>query len=103
MVALVFSLLLFAILVFWVVLTSAYAISIDKSCDVPFKANFWLVTLQLILDVFWNDIMQIHFQWDANSNQQIPGRAIAYNNALQNERYHIGTPVCILQQLTWFP
>jgi hypothetical protein len=78
-VALVFSLLLFAILVCWVVLTSAYVVSIDKSCDVPLKAYFWLVTLQLILDVFRSDIMRLFFRWDANSNQRIPCRVITYN------------------------
>jgi hypothetical protein len=80
-VALVFSLLLFAILVCWVVLTSAYVVSIDKSCDVPLKAYFWLVTLQLILDVFRTDIMRLFFRWDANSNQHIPCRVITYNIA----------------------
>lgn len=80
-VALVFSLLLFAILVCWVVLTSAYVVSIDKSCDVPLKAYFWLVTLQLILDVFRTDIMRLCFRWDANSNQRIPCRVITYNIA----------------------
>jgi hypothetical protein len=80
-VALVFSLLLFAILVCWVVLTSSYVVSIDKSCDVPLKAYFWLVTLQLILDVFRTDIMRLFFRWDANSNQRIPCRVITYNIA----------------------
>ena len=80
-VALIFSLLLFAILVCWVVLTSAYVVSIDKSCDVPLKAYFWLVTLQLILDVFRTDIMRLFFRWDANSNQHIPCRVITYNIA----------------------
>ena len=80
-VALIFSLLLFAILVCWVVLTSAYVVSIEKSCDVPLKAYFWLVTLQLILDVFRTDIMRLFFRWDANSNQHIPCRVITYNIA----------------------
>lgn len=80
-VALVFSLLLFAILVCWVVLTSSYVMSMDKSCDVPLKAYFWLVTLQLILDVFRTDIMRLFFRWDSNSNQRIPCRVITYNVA----------------------
>ena len=78
-VALVFSLLLFAILICWVVLTSAYFLSFDKSCDVPLKRYFWLVTLQLVLDVFRSDIMRFVFNWDANSNQRIPIRVVAYN------------------------
>jgi hypothetical protein len=80
-VALIFSLLLFAILVCWVILTSAYVVSIDKYCDVPLKAYFWLATLQLILDVFRTDIMRCIFRWDANSNQRIPSRVITYNIA----------------------
>ena len=80
-VALIFSLLLFAILVCWVVVTSAYVVSIDKPCDVPLKAYFWLATLQLILDVFRTDIMRCIFRWDANSNQRIPSRVITYNIA----------------------
>ncbi|KAG7346478.1 ring finger domain containing protein [Nitzschia inconspicua] len=80
-VALIFSLLLFGILVCWVVLTSAYVVSIDKFCDVPLKEYFWLVTLQLILDVFRTDIMRCIFRWDANSNQRIPCRVITYNAA----------------------
>jgi hypothetical protein len=80
-VALIFSLFLFAILVCWVVLTSAYVVSIDKSCDVPLKAYFWLVTLQLVLDVFRTDIMRLFFRWDANSHRRIPCRVITYNIA----------------------
>lgn len=78
-VALVFSLLLFAILVSWVVLTSAYVVSIDKSCDVPLKVYYWLVTLQLIMDVFRSDIMRFLFRWDASTNQPVPCPVIAYN------------------------
>jgi len=81
MVALIFSLLLFAILLCWVVLTSSYVISIDKACDVPLKFYYWLVTLQLILDVFRSDIMRFFFRWDANSNHRIPCRVITYNVA----------------------
>jgi hypothetical protein len=78
-VALIFSLLLFGILVCWVVLTSAYVVSIDKICDVPLKPYFWLVTLQLILDVFRSDIMRLVCRWDANSRERIPCRVITYN------------------------
>lgn len=78
-VALIFSLLLFAILVCWVVLTSAYVVSIDKACDVPLKPYYWLATLQLILDVFRTDIMRCIFRWDTNSNERIPARVITYN------------------------
>jgi hypothetical protein len=80
-VALLFSLLLFAILICWVVLTSAYVVSFDKACDVPLKPYFWLVTLQLVLDVFRSDIMRFIFHWDPGSNQRIPCRVIAYNVA----------------------
>jgi hypothetical protein len=80
-VALVFSLLLFAILLCWVVLTSSYVISIDKVCDVPLKEYYWLVTLQLILDVFRTDIMRFFFRWDASSNHRIPCRVVMYNVA----------------------
>jgi hypothetical protein len=80
-VAPVFSLLLFAILVCWVVLTSAYVVSIDKPCDVPLKIYFWLVTLQLVFDVFRNDIMRLFLRWDATSTNRIPCRVITYNTA----------------------
>jgi hypothetical protein len=80
-VALLFSLLLFAILICWVVLTSAYVISFEKSCDIPLKPYFWLVTLQLVLDVFRSDIMRFVFHWDPGSNERIPFRVIAYNIA----------------------
>ena len=78
-VALLFSLLLFAILICWVVLTSAYVVSFDKRCDVPLKPYFWLVTFQLVLDVFRTDIMRFVFDWDSSSNQRIPSRVIIYN------------------------
>jgi len=80
-VALIFSMLLFAILVCWVVLTSAYVVSIDKMCDVPLKTYFWLATLQLILDVFRTDIIRFVLRWDANSRQRMPLRVIVYNIA----------------------
>lgn len=78
-VALIFSGLLFGILVCWVVLTSSYVVSIDKTCDVPLKFYYWFVTLQLILDVFRSDIMRLFFRWDASSNQRIPCRVLTYN------------------------
>lgn len=78
-VALLFSLLLFGILICWVILTTAYVVSLDKSCDVPLKPYFWLVTFQLVLDVFRSDIMRFVFSWDSSSNQRIPVRVIAYN------------------------
>ena len=80
-VALLFSLLLFAILICWVVLTSTYVLSVQKPCDEPLKAYFWLVTLQLVLDVFRSDIMRFVFNWDARSNLRIPPRVILYNVA----------------------
>jgi len=80
-VALIFSLLLFAILICWVGLTCAYIASVEKTCDVPLKTYYWLVTLQLILDVFRTDIMRLFFRWDATSNQRIPCRVITYNFA----------------------
>jgi Ring finger domain len=81
MVALLFSCLLFGILIGWVVLTSIYVVSFDQSCDLPLKPYFWLVTFQLIMDVFRNDIMRFVFNWDANSNLRIPVRVIVYNVA----------------------
>jgi len=77
-VALIFSLLLFSILVCWVVLTSAYVVSIDKHCDVPLKTYFWCASLQLILDVFRNDIMRHVLRWDRHSQQRVPPRVILY-------------------------
>jgi len=61
--------LLFAILICWVVLTIAYVISFEKSCAIPLKRYFWLVTLQLVLDVFRSDIMRFVFHWDPGSNE----------------------------------
>lgn len=81
LVALIFSLLLFAILLCWVLLTSAYAVTVEQACDLPLRKYYWLVTFQLILDVFRTDIMRLFFRWDANSNQRIPCRVITYNFA----------------------
>mmetsp|Transcript_30086 Transcript_30086/g.44590 ORF Transcript_30086/g.44590 Transcript_30086/m.44590 type:complete len:602 (-) Transcript_30086:262-2067(-) len=80
-VALIFSLLLFAILVCWVVLTSSYIISMDKKCDIPLKSYYWFATLQLIFDVFRTDIMKFIFRWDNNSRRRIPVRVLLYNIA----------------------
>jgi len=80
-VALIFSLILFAVLVCWIVLTSSYVVSIDKACDVPLKKYFWLATLQLVFDVFRTDIMRHALRWDPNSGQRIPPRVILYNVA----------------------
>lgn len=80
-VALIFSLLLFTILIGWVILTIAYLMSIGKPCDIPLKAYYWLVTFQLVLDVFRTDIMRCMFHWDSSSSQQIPFRVVAYNVA----------------------
>jgi hypothetical protein len=81
MVALLFSFLLGAILICWVVFTTAYMISFDKACNVPIKPYYWLVTFQLVLDVFRSDIMRALFNWDPSSTQRVPCRVIAYNMA----------------------
>jgi len=73
------SIVLFAIMVCWVVLTSAYVISIDNECDLPLKTYFWLATMQLILDMFRNDIMRFIFRWDSTSRNQVPTKVIIYN------------------------
>jgi Ring finger domain len=80
-IALLFSLLLFGIMISWVVLTSAFVVSWDKPCDLPLKPYFWLVTLQLVLDVFRTDIMRFVFRWDSQSTERIPARVIVYNVA----------------------
>ena len=80
-VALVFSLILFAVLVCWIVMTSSYVVSIDKPCDVPLKKYFWLATLQLVFDVFRTDIMRHILRWDPNQGQRIPKRVVIYNMA----------------------
>jgi len=79
MVAIIFSLLLFAILVCWVLLTSTYVISIDKECDLPLRPYFWLASFQLVLDVFRADIMKWMCRWRSDSRQRIPPRVILYN------------------------
>ena len=81
MVALIFPLLLFLILVCWVVLTSAYVVSIDKPCDVPLKFYYWFATFQLILDIFRGDIMRVLFCHEPNDylRQRPPRRIVIYN------------------------
>ncbi|CAB9523072.1 E3 ubiquitin-protein ligase [Seminavis robusta] len=85
-VAILFSLLLFSILISWIVLTSAYVVTFEKSCDVPLKFFYWMVTLQLVLDVFRNDIMRYALGWNPATHppglhQTIPARVVAYNIA----------------------
>jgi len=78
-VAVVFSLLLFCVLIAWVLLTSTYILSHNKTCDVPLKPYFWFVTIQLILDVFRADIMKWLCRWQSDSQRRIPPRVIMYN------------------------
>ena len=82
-VAVLFSLLLFGILLSWIVLTSAYVITFERTCDVPLKFFYFLATIQLVLDVFRNDIMRRILMWDPSSQgstqQGIPARVVAYN------------------------
>mmetsp|Transcript_18326 Transcript_18326/g.27144 ORF Transcript_18326/g.27144 Transcript_18326/m.27144 type:complete len:659 (-) Transcript_18326:86-2062(-) len=86
-VAFIFSLLLFAVLICWVVFTSAYFISLDKPCDIPVKVYYWLASAQLLLDVFRKDIIRVFCRWSPNSssethrNCRIPARAILYHVA----------------------
>lgn len=80
-VALIFSLILFAVLVCWIVMTSSYVVSIDKPCDVPLKKYFWLATIQLVFDVFRTDIMRHILRWDPNQGQRIPKRVVIYHMA----------------------
>jgi Ring finger domain len=75
-VVLIFSFLLFAILVCWIVLASTFILSWDKQCDVPLKPYFWLASVQLLLDVFRSDIIRIVLRWNQNTNASTPGRVI---------------------------
>ena len=87
-VGVIFSFLVFAIMVTWVVLTSAYVVSIDVPCDLPLKAYFWLATIQLMLDVFRIEIMRNILRYDHNeSHRQIPTRVIFYNLAYVSYLY----------------
>lgn len=86
-VAFLFSLLLFAVLICWVVFTSAYVISREKPCDIPVKVYYWLATTQLLLDVFRTELMRVICRWNPNSssethrNCRIPARIILYHVA----------------------
>ena len=81
-VGLIFSVLLFSIMVTWVVLMSAYVVSIDDGCDLPLKPYFWLATIQLMLDVFRKEIMKFVFRFDSSrQGQRIPTKVIFYNLA----------------------
>jgi len=82
LVGLLFSFLLFSIMVTWVVLMSAYVVSIDDFCDLPLKPYFWLATIQLMLDVFRKEIMKVVFRFDSSrQGQRIPTKVIFYNLA----------------------
>lgn len=82
LVGLIFSVLLFSIMVTWVVLMSAYVVSIDDGCDLPLKPYFWLATIQLMLDVFRKEIMKVVFRFDSSrQGQRIPTKVIFYNLA----------------------
>jgi hypothetical protein len=48
---------------------------------VPLKAYYWLVTLQLILDVFRADILKLVFRFDPTRVETPPCRVIVYNVA----------------------
>lgn len=79
-VALMFSLLLFAILVCWVVLAVTYFLTaFDQPCDLPLRAYFWFVTIQLFLDVFRTDILKYCFRWDPSGVERTPLRVVLYN------------------------
>mmetsp|Transcript_22094 Transcript_22094/g.46600 ORF Transcript_22094/g.46600 Transcript_22094/m.46600 type:complete len:1058 (+) Transcript_22094:244-3417(+) len=80
-VAVLFSLLLFCIVIAWVLLTSTYVLSHNKECDVPLKAYFWMVSLQLILDIFRADIMRWLCRHETDSGRRLPPRVIMYNVA----------------------
>mmetsp|Transcript_5501 Transcript_5501/g.12552 ORF Transcript_5501/g.12552 Transcript_5501/m.12552 type:complete len:1076 (+) Transcript_5501:178-3405(+) len=78
-VAVLFSLLLFCVMIAWVLLTSTYVLSHNKPCDVPLKPYYWLITIQLVLDVFRADIMKWLCQWRTDSQRRVPPRIIMYN------------------------
>ncbi|GFH47192.1 E3 ubiquitin-protein ligase RNF128 [Chaetoceros tenuissimus] len=79
----IFSFILLSIMVTWVVLMSAYVVSIDDVCDLPLKPYFWLATVQMLLDVFRKEIMKQVFRFDPNrqEHQTIPTRVVCYNIA----------------------
>jgi len=80
-VAVLFSLLLFFIVIAWVLLTSTYVLSHNKDCDVPLKAYFWMVSLQLVLDIFRADIMKWLCRYRTDSGRRMPPRVVMYNVA----------------------
>ena len=80
-VAIVFSLLLFCILISWVMLIATYVLSHNRICDVPLKEYVWLVSFQLALDVFRADIMKWLCRWRSDSQRRVPPRVILYNAA----------------------
>lgn len=100
LVALLFSILLFLLLLCWACLVGVYIYSFDKSCDVPLRRYFWLVTVQIVLDIYRTDIVRSIFRWDANSNQRIPCRVIMYNVAYLIYAYlvlHLGVDSVLLE------
>lgn len=80
-VAIIFSLLLFCILISWVMLIATYVLSHNRICDVPLKEYVWLVSFQLALDVFRADIMKWLCRWRSDSQRRVPPRVILYNAA----------------------
>ena len=92
-VALIFSLLLFCVLISWVLLATTYVVSNKKPCDVPLKQYFWLVSTQLLLDVFRADIMKWLCQWP-HSHRRVPPRVILYNVAYVSIQYCVCVYIC---------
>ncbi len=45
----------------------------------PLRAYFWLVSIQLMLDIFRTDIMKRLCRWQPESHEQVPLRVILYN------------------------
>jgi hypothetical protein len=80
-VSVLFTMVLFSILVGWIVLTSAYVVTFGGDCDVPLRLFYWMVTLQLVLDVFRQDIMRYVLRWNPAQNPSVPNRVVAYNIA----------------------
>ena len=50
-----------------------------QPCDVPLRAYFWLVSIQLMLDIFRADIMKRLCRWRPDSHNPVPARVILYN------------------------
>ncbi|GKY99720.1 hypothetical protein MPSEU_000926000 [Mayamaea pseudoterrestris] len=78
-VALIFSLLIFCILVSWAVWVIIFFFSLDLPCDLPLRGYFWLATIQLFVDVFRSDILRYCLGWNASSGNRIPCRIVVYN------------------------